>query len=63
MSVEVGQSWWEEDGLLSADEFNLLFHKAQLNLVAFKPLVNCMGEVRRLVEMAILEDREKRTEP
>ena len=40
------------------DEYNLLFHKQQLNLVAFKRLMDCDEEVLRLVNSAIAAERE-----
>jgi hypothetical protein len=42
------------------DEYNLLFHKQQLNLVAFKRLMDCDEEVLRLVNSAIEAEREAR---
>lgn len=35
------------------DEYNKLFHKLQLNLVAFKPLMECDAEVLKLVNAAM----------
>jgi len=40
------------------DEYNLLFHKQHLNLVAFKCLMDCDEEVLRLVNSAIEAERE-----
>ena len=40
------------------DEYNKLFHKLELNLVAFKPLMECDQEVLRLVNAAIEAERE-----
>ena len=40
------------------DEYNLLFHRQQLNLVAFKRLMDCDEEVLRLVNSAIEAERE-----
>jgi hypothetical protein len=40
------------------DEYNKLFHKEQLNLVAFKRLMDCDQEVLRLVNAAIQAERE-----
>jgi len=40
------------------DEYNRLFHKEQLNLVAFKRLMDCDEEVLRLVNSAIEMERE-----
>ncbi len=41
------------------DEYNKLFHKEQLNLVAFKRLMDCDEEVLRLVNSAIAHEREE----
>jgi len=43
---------------MTRDEYNLLFHKQQLNLVAFKRLMDCDEEVLRLVNSAIEAERE-----
>jgi hypothetical protein len=40
------------------DEYNKLFHKLELNLVAFKPLMECDKQVLKLVNAAIEEERE-----
>jgi len=40
------------------EEYNRLFHKEQLNLVAFKRLMDCDEEVLRLVNSAIEMERE-----
>ena len=40
------------------EEYNQLFHKEQLNLVAFKRLMDCDEEVLRLVNRAIENERE-----
>jgi len=40
------------------DEYNKLFHELQLNLVAFKPLMQCDQEVLKLVNAAIEAERE-----
>ena len=40
------------------DEYNKLFHKLELNLVAFKRLMECDEEVLRLVNYAIEAERE-----
>ena len=40
------------------DEYNKLFHKEQLNLVAFKRLMDCDQEVLRLVNAAVAAERE-----
>ena len=41
------------------EEYNQLFHKEQLNLVAFKRLMDCDEEVLRLVNRAIENEREE----
>jgi hypothetical protein len=38
---------------VNQDEYNLLFHKLELNRVAFVPLVNCDHEVLKLVNAAV----------
>ena len=45
---------------MTQDEFSLLFHRAQVNLVAFKMLYEpeAFEAMRRMVEMAISEERE-----
>lgn len=43
---------------MTQDEYNLLFHTEQLNLVAFKRLMDCDEEVLRLVNKAIAQGRE-----
>jgi hypothetical protein len=43
---------------MTLEEYNLLFHKEQLNLVAFKRLMDCDEEVLRLVNRAIKNERE-----
>ena len=40
------------------EEYNQLFHKEQLNLVAFKRLMDCDEEVLRVVNRAIENERE-----
>ena len=40
------------------DEYNKLFHKLELNLVAFKPLMECDKEVLKLVNATIEAERE-----
>ena len=40
------------------EEYNRLFHKEQLNLVAFKRLMDCDEEVLQLVNSAIEMERE-----
>ena len=39
-------------------EYTELFHRAEVNLVAFKPVFHCDDELRRMVEMAIEDERE-----
>ena len=43
---------------MTRDEYNLMFHRHQLNLVAFKQLMYCDEEVLKLVNAAIAEERE-----
>ena len=43
---------------MNREEYNVLFHKHQLNLVAFKRLNDCDEEVLRLVNAAIEAERE-----
>ena len=43
---------------MTIDEYIKLFHKEQLNLVAFKPLFQCAYDVLRLVNAAIEAERE-----
>ena len=43
---------------MTRDEYIKLFHKEQLNLVAFKRLMDCDEEVLRLVNSAIAHERE-----
>ena len=44
---------------MTREEYNRLFHKFNLNLVAFKMLNNCDKEVLELVNFAILQEREE----
>lgn len=44
---------------MNRDEYNILFHKLELNLVAFKRLMDCDEEVLKLVNAAIEAEREK----
>jgi hypothetical protein len=39
-------------------EYLQLFHRAKVNLVAFKPIFHCDEELRNMVEMAVEEERE-----
>jgi hypothetical protein len=43
---------------MTRDEYNKLFHKLELNLVAFKRLIDCDEEVLKLVNHAIEAERE-----
>ena len=43
---------------MDKEEYNRLFHKRKLNLVAFKPLNDCDEEVLKLVNAAIEAERE-----
>ena len=43
---------------MTKEEYSLLFHRGQLNLVAFKRLMDCHEEVLRLVNKAIEKERE-----
>ena len=43
---------------MTREEYNQLFHKEQLNLVAFNRLMDCDEEVLRLVNRAIENERE-----
>jgi hypothetical protein len=43
---------------MNRDEYNILFHKLELNLVAFKRLMDCDEEVLKLVNAAIEAERE-----
>ena len=43
---------------MTREEYIKLFHKEQLNLVAFKRLMDCDEEVLRLVNSAIKTERE-----
>ena len=44
---------------MTNEEYIKLFHKEQLNLVAFKRLLDCDEEVLRLVNKAIEKEREE----
>lgn len=44
---------------MTRDEYNKLFHKLELNLVAFKPLNDCDEEVLKLVNHALEEEHKK----
>ena len=42
---------------MTRDEYNTLFHRLELNLVAFKRLMDCDEEVLKLVNAAIEAER------
>lgn len=44
---------------MTQKEYLDLFHKAQVNLVAFKPVFHCDDELRRMVEMAVEAERQR----
>jgi len=44
---------------MNRDEYVRLFHKLELNLVAFKRLLDCDEEVLKLVTAAIAAEREE----
>lgn len=43
---------------MTPEEYSLLFHRAQVNLVAFKQVFHCDDELRKMVEMAVAAERE-----
>jgi len=43
---------------MTKEEYIKLFHEAEVNLVAFKPVFHCDDELRKMVEMAIEKERE-----
>ena len=43
---------------MNQEEYSLLFHRAQVNLVAFKQVFHCDDELRKMVEMAVAAERE-----
>ena len=43
---------------MTSAEYSKLFHRAEVNLVAFKQVNHCDNELRRMIEMAIAEERE-----
>ena len=43
---------------MTRNEYIDLFHKAQVNLVAFKQVFQCDEELRKMVEMAVAAERE-----
>jgi len=44
---------------MTKEEYNDLFHRAELNLVAFKMVNHCDDEIKRMVEMAVAAEREE----
>ena len=44
---------------MTKEEYSLLFHRAQVNLVAFKQVFHCDDELRKMVEMAVAAEREE----
>jgi len=42
---------------MNRDEYNILFHRLELNLVAFKRLMDCDEEVLKLVNAAIAAEQ------
>jgi hypothetical protein len=44
---------------MNRDEYNKLFHRARVNEVAFKQVNDCDDELRKMVEMAIADEREE----
>jgi len=38
---------------MTREEYSHLFHKAQVNLVAFKQVFHCDEELRKMVELAV----------
>jgi hypothetical protein len=47
---------------MTHEEYLDLFHKAQVNLVAFKPVFNCNEELRHMVEMAVEAEHKRMQE-
>jgi len=43
---------------MNREEYIDLFHRAEVNLVAFKQVNDCDAELRKMVEMAIEAERE-----
>jgi hypothetical protein len=43
---------------MTREEYFKLFHNAQVNLVAFKPVFHCDEELQKMVEMAVEAERE-----
>lgn len=45
---------------MTLEEYTELFHRLQLNLIAFRPLYECDEQILELVNVAIKADREYR---
>ena len=43
---------------MNREEYSDLFHRAEVNLVAFKQVFHCDEELRKMVEMAVEAERE-----
>jgi len=43
---------------MNREEYIDLFHRAEVNLVAFKQIFHCDEELRKMVEMAVKAERE-----
>ena len=43
---------------MTRDDYIKLFHRANANLVAFKQVFHCDEELRKMVEIAIADERE-----
>lgn len=43
---------------MTGEEFNLLFHRAEVNRVAFVQVYECYPELHAMVEMALKKERE-----
>lgn len=56
--ITVGADDTPEYPEMSMDEFMLLFHKAGLNMVAFKSVIEASSDIYKLVCMAIRESAE-----
>ena len=44
---------------MTDEEYGFLFHQAEVNLVAFKPIYLCSDELRKMVNMAIEKERKR----
>lgn len=49
----------KSEGSMTSEEYSLLFHRAQVNLVAFKQVFHCDDELRKMVEMAVAAERDR----